>query len=343
MRFSRRWLVLLAALLWASPCPAQVVIGPGGIGIGGTLRTGRLNIGLSAVTPGYGYYPPFYPYGYGRSTTILQFYSPPPPAVVFVPAAPAFPRFNYVEEPLIRPGQQVPLVEVPPRDAPPPLPPGVPAGEFRPIRPEDRAKALAPVLVDPPRPPAVKPMPPEKPRAEDPPKARPPARLLLPPQSEDDPKAEYTRQLALGRAAFANQEYGRALTRLRQAVAVLPVDPTAHFLLGQTFFAMGKYAEAVEAIQAGMRLHPDWPQAAFRPLELYEPNVALYPEQLGLLEQTLARHPKDPSLLFLYAYQLWFDGRKDEARALFQRALPLAPERTFIERFLQALPAPAIV
>jgi hypothetical protein len=44
-------------------------------------------------------------------------------------------------------------------------------------------------------------------------------------------------------------------------------------------------------------------------------------------------------LLFLSAYHLWFDGRKEEAGPLFRRAMRGAADPGVIERFLRALPA----
>ena len=60
-----------------------------------------------------GYYAPFYPYGYAGRTTVLQICSPPPPPPAVV-IAPPLPRFDFVNEPVILPGQRVPLVEAPP-------------------------------------------------------------------------------------------------------------------------------------------------------------------------------------------------------------------------------------
>jgi tetratricopeptide (TPR) repeat protein len=110
----------------------------------------------------------------------------------------------------------------------------------------------------------------------------------------------------------------------------------AYFLLAQARFALGKYAEAVAAIHAGMRLQPDYPNAPFHPREPYGANAADFPEQLKRLADALAEYPDDPVLTFLYAHQLWFDSRKDEARLIFGRAKALAPEPIFCERFLQA-------
>ena len=89
---------------------------------------------------------------------------------------------------------------------------------------------------------------------------------------------------------------------------------------------------------------PTGREAAFRPIELYGANVADYAEHLDQLRDALRRHPKDPVLLFLLAYQLWFDGQKDEARLLFRQAAARAVDPTFIDLFLrQNLPGDRVV
>jgi Flp pilus assembly protein TadD len=162
--------------------------------------------------------------------------------------------------------------------------------------------------------------------------------LPLPPRPEADPQAEYARLIDFARNAFAAGEYGRAAHAFRQASNVVPKDPFAHFLLAQALFALGKYADAVSAIHAGLELQPDWPKVRFRPIELYGPNVAEYAEHLRRLDEVVRQRPSDPILLFLYAYELWFDGRQEEARQFFQRAQPKAVHPGDIERFLRALP-----
>jgi tetratricopeptide (TPR) repeat protein len=226
----------------------------------------------------------------------------------------------------------------------PPLPGGAPAGGFRPVRPEDRARAAKPV---PPEPPPEQPKPPDKPKP--PEDVKPPRKpdqapeLPRPPRPEAEPRAENARLVALGRAAFASLEYGRAAQRFRQATQEAPREPLAHFLLAQALVALGKYREAVDAIHAGMELRPDWPAAHFPPLELYGANVADWPAHLRRLEDTLKRHPDDPVLLFLYGYELWFDGRREEAEGLFRRARPGAADPSVIDRFLRALPPAQVV
>jgi tetratricopeptide (TPR) repeat protein len=142
----------------------------------------------------------------------------------------------------------------------------------------------------------------------------------------------------LGREAFALQEYARAQRRFQQAVDAAPQDALPYFLLAHAQFALGKYQEAVVSIGAGIRLRPDWPTAGFRPIELYGMNQADYADHLKRLKEALASYPNDPFLVFLNAYQLWFDNRQWEARSLFERARTLAPDPGPSERFLQAMP-----
>lgn len=218
----------------------------------------------------------------------------------------------------------------PPADAAPmekPLP-GQDTGEFRPLAPDNRRQAERPIAPAPPLPP----LPPKKADQQLP---APP----LPPLPEANPIAENARLLKLGKEAFAVQEYGRAAQRFRQATTVLPNNAMSQFLLAQALLALGKYHEAIDAIYAGMALQPDWPLQRFQPLELYGEHGAAYPEHLRRLEDTLTKFPNDPVLLFLFAYQLWFDGRKDEARALFLRARPGAGDPAIVDRFLKAKPA----
>jgi hypothetical protein len=275
---------------------------------------------------------PSYRYYTGRQVTVL-YYSPP--AVVLLPQ-PASPLDELPPDILPRNRLEA---RPPERDMP-----GEEAGGFRPLDPDNRARArraLPPPPPERPKPPPEepRPLPPKEEQPLPPPRAEPPR----PPRHEDDPAAEYARLIVRGRAAFAAAEYGRAAQRFRQAAALAPDEPQAHFLLAQALLALGKYREGRDAVHAGMARKPDWPLEPFRPVELYGPHAVDYPDHLRRLEGALTRHPDDPVLLFLYAYALWFDGRKEEARPLFRRARPGAADRGVIDRFLRAQPAAAAV
>ncbi len=141
-----------------------------------------------------------------------------------------------------------------------------------------------------------------------------------------------------GREAHAAKEYGRAIQRFRDAAKRTPDDAVPQFLLAQSLFAAGRYAEAVDAVHTGVRLRPDWPNARFPPRDLYGPNAAEFADHLRRLREALDLLPDDPVLLFLYGYELWLDGRHEEARPLFRRARPGAADPAVIDPFLAARP-----
>lgn len=274
---------------------------------------------------GYGFYPGFAPFGYSSVVNIVN-YSPPPPML--------FPAPNMLLQgvPLDILARNNPLLNPPPLDEdvlPPPLGPAA-----RPAPPAP-APAKQPEKVLPPKAPPE--APPEKPKPKPPAKPKEP-QLKLPPGPKEDPLEENARLIELGKQAFAALEPGRAAHRFRQAVRVAPNQPFAHFLLAQTLLALGKYPEALDALHAGLALNPAWPRTPFRPLDLYGRNVAEYPQHLQQFEGTLNRHPNDPTLLFLYAYELWLDGRRNEAAVYFQRALAHGADQADVQLFLRALP-----
>jgi hypothetical protein len=192
------------------------------------------------------------------------------------------------------------------------------------------------------------PLDPFQPRPQPParqPMTNPPAPPKPPPQpkprDELEQKAEMQRLLRKGNESFAQGDYKLALGLYQQAVAAAPLEPTAYFHVAQAHLAQGKLAEASVAIERGLRLHVNWPNAPFQPRTLYRDLAGDYQRHLGTLAEEVGKNLNDEALLFLLAYQLWFDGKRDEAVVLFQRAGSLAHDTTLIDRFLKAArPAP---
>ncbi len=318
----RAWaLALTVALTSAGDVCAQPILYPfdGGYygrGIGFSYQGRRFSIsgflgGFSG--PRYGAVYPISPYDLYlprpliERRVIIDLMPPPPP-----------PRF------ILKPSLEdelagIDLDLVPPKQKPvsPDLPPTLPG--------KDVSKPVPPVRPgDMPKPPPPKPPAPKGPDLS---------------QPRDDPVEESARLVALGLRAFADQEYGLAAFRFRQATTVDPKGSRAHFLLAQAQFAVGKYHDSVAAIHAGMLRHKNWPRAPFQPrLDVYKGLEPEFVAHLKRLEKTHLQAPDNPTYLFLYAHQLWFDGRQLDAVPLFRRARQFVADKSFIEQFLAAAP-----
>ena len=163
--------------------------------------------------------------------------------------------------------------------------------------------------------------------------------LLAPPPAADK-NQESDRQVRLGRESFAAGQVGRAAEQFQQAINAAPKRPLPYFLLAQAQFAVGRYREAAASIVAGLKLDPNWPAAAFNPRDLYGGNVAELALDIEQLREAAERNPAEPALSFLYGYELWLNGRRDEARKYFKRALPNAADPAPIGLFLNPPAAP---
>lgn len=257
-----------------------------------------------------------FPY-YGTGFVVTSYYAPPPPTIFVIQQR----RPDIFDEPLERP--------VPPRPVDPfepaqrPLP-GAPAGGFRPVNPKDRLDRPMPKVND-----DDELMPPKGKGANS---FR--GGIPLPAQPLREPVAENQRLIKLGKEELVAEQYGRAAERFHQAVAVLPSDGMARFLLGQAYFALGKYAEATESLKKGLELQTSWPEEDFHVRSLYPDPATDFINQLRELDDVRIRHPNDPVLLFLKAYLLWFDGRRAEALPLFAQATTSAEYRWAAGLFL---------
>jgi len=163
----------------------------------------------------------------------------------------------------------------------------------------------------------------------------PPPPRPAPVRDEIEQRAEMQKHIRTGNDAFANGEYGVALKRYELAVGAAPLEPMGYFHLAQAQLALGKHAPAVASIQRGLRLHSKWPESGFQPRALYGDRGGEFDQHLAQLADLIAKNLNDDSLLFLLAYELWFDAQRDQAIKLFERAAALAFDTTFIDRFLK--------
>jgi hypothetical protein len=135
-----------------------------------------------------------------------------------------------------------------------------------------------------------------------------------------DPKKEAARQTALGRAAFAGGDYGRAAEHFERATSADPADAPAYFFHAHAKFASGQYAQAVARLRDGLARDPRWPASKFDPTALYGDKPERFVLHLIALKKAHADNPNEATLEFLLGYQLWFSGDKADADKLFRAA-----------------------
>ena len=98
----------------------------------------------------------------------------------------------------------------------------------------------------------------------------------------------------------------------------------------------GAHGAHLPSIHLGLAKQPDWPTAGPPLRELYAGDAGALAEHGRLLDEAAAARPDDPALEFLRAYVRWFDGRRDEARALFRKVRASVTKPEAVDRFLQA-------
>jgi hypothetical protein len=156
------------------------------------------------------------------------------------------------------------------------------------------------------------------------------------PNPKPEPVPEGQRLTELGVEAFHAGEYNLALRRFRQVAEDAPLGARSLFLEGQALIAMGKYRDAVEIIEQGLKRMPDWPTSGFRPKrELYDKDEATWTAHRKQLAQAQRLHPKNADYMFLLGYIDWFDGEREAAIEQFRAARALAPDAQWSDLFLK--------
>jgi hypothetical protein len=181
---------------------------------------------------------------------------------------------------------------------------GQPAGRFRPVAQQDRARAR---LAQPAEPKAPAPV---------------------------NPVLEYERFIREARAAFAEGSYGRSADLCRKAIDLSAERALGHLLLAQAALALGKFADATAAIHQGIRRDGQWPATGPALRDLYVGRVADFDQHRRLLGEVADAFPTDATYQFLRAYVAWFDDRREEGRRIFEGLRPRVADPAVIDRFL---------
>jgi len=297
---------VLLAMLMAAPASAQVFFGPSGFGVvngGGfsfNYHSRHLTFSAFSARSFYAtssYYAPF-PF------VPFPYYAPP---VYFEPPPIFIPPPIIIQQPIIVQAKGEETVDVPK---------GLDPNRFIVIRPNNDPLPLQ--------------LPKKLKEVE---LGVMPAEFPVARGNAVNPMVEADRRLELGLAAFGEARYGQALEHFRHAATVAPDDSAAFFYMAQAQFAIGKYDAAAASLTQGLKLRPDWPKTRFRTRDLYRDKPEAFTEQLRQLREAQKRDPEDARLSFVLGVQLWFDGRREEAREFFEQARKTIKDPTPIQAF----------
>ena len=109
----------------------------------------------------------------------------------------------------------------------------------------------------------------------------------------------------LGKYAFQDGDLKRGLEFLKQSAALAPNDPDSQFELGNVYFEMGRWNDALACYQRAVRLKPDLTDAHYRLFRAYrragEPKRA---EQALETYQKLKQQKQTDNIVMQFVYNL---------------------------------------
>jgi tetratricopeptide (TPR) repeat protein len=162
------------------------------------------------------------------------------------------------------------------------------------------------------------------------------AKVLLP-LAVDNPN-DYLPRLALAKVIGRLGDHARAEQLLREALLLAPDKVQIHYYLSLVLFTHAEaearkgeraraeqlYREAVQRARAALALKPDY-GFAYMTLGLSLKGLAQRGDALTALREAIRCNPEHAELHFYLGELLIEDGRRNEAREQFERALEMAP------------------
>src|SRR5262249_27998948 len=121
--------------------------------------------------------------------------------------------------------------------------------------------------------------------------------------------------LKLGYIAWSEQDYGEAIRRFRDVLAVEPENAAAHVHLGVSYAAQERFEASLAAYREARRLNPELGPLAEQSIEL----VTRLP--------AAKERPGDPQIQARLGELYASDGRSDRAIECFEKVVALEPGR----------------
>ncbi|SCW46819.1 TolB amino-terminal domain-containing protein [Rhizobium mongolense subsp. loessense] len=151
--------------------------------------------------------------------------------------------------------------------------------------------------------------------------------------AEEQPDGHF----ALGMACMWNRELERARTEAQRGLVLSPNSAELLMLMAHIQIFSGDPADALETLDASMRLDPHYPEVLLQFLADARFSLGEYEQAIFAITQRLARNSQSETAYALLASCLGHLGRLEESRQAWETALRINPDFS-IERRRRVLP-----
>ncbi len=115
-----------------------------------------------------------------------------------------------------------------------------------------------------------------------------------------------------------------AIALFRRVVRLRPEDPMPHYRMARAFTYQGKMLEAREALAKAKKLDPEMPEVEYALAITY--RYEELPRAIELIQQAIAKAPKNPEFLNYLGYLRAQNGQYEEAHDAHRRAHAASPQ-----------------
>ncbi|QPB23572.1 adenylate/guanylate cyclase domain-containing protein [Rhizobium sp. 007] len=151
--------------------------------------------------------------------------------------------------------------------------------------------------------------------------------------AEEQPDGHF----ALGMACMWNRELERARTEAQRGLVLSPNSTELLMLMAHIQIFSGDPADALETLDASMRLDPHYPEVLLQFLADARFSLGEYERAIFAIKQRLARNSQSETAYALLASCYGHLGRLEESRQAWETALQINPDFS-IERRRRVLP-----
>jgi len=154
-----------------------------------------------------------------------------------------------------------------------------------------------------------------------------------------EPSEQFVKYMNEGAEAFAKADFHEARRLFVQATIEDPNNIDAKLAYALTQFALGEYYIAAMLLR---EVIPHNPYVVYSDFDLRDRygDKNLLEKQVASLRSAVREHPKDGDLLLVLGFVEYFTGRRDEAKATFEKALKISPDEPTAKAFLNPPPLP---